>query len=882
MADMRHRRKRLLAGLLALALALGCAPWALAADNKGTVMRLTKTEGTVSASKSSGKSVSVIKNMRLYNGYQMETAEKSYAWINLDDSKLAKMDASSKVSIRKSGKQLELLMDSGNVFFNVTEPLEDDESLNIRTSTMVVGIRGTCGWVSVEDEKNVRVSVLEGTVTVHVSDPVTGQMKSGEVSGGETASCVVYEQDKAGDKCDILQEGFGREDVKGFVLKDLAPDDPLLEEIYQDSGIDLRDLTMEEAEERQREDEEALRRAAEEVESALEKQKGAVSKDSALTDVKDSGEKPGGSSSSSDSSDSSGDSGGSGSSGGSTDPAPGDGSRLPASATAAEINAALAQYDHVTVGDGSTAMTLDGGTVSVPAGKTLDLNGPETIAAGAGLSVDGTANASQGLINNGTLTVSGSNTLNVQEFLENNASFTVTATGRVVVSGNLSGPVSLSRGAAVLFQSHTGLTLPAGWSVSAQASGGYYTAEYQETPTPPTPSSYTVTFDLNGGKWKADAVNQETTTKTRTVDAGETLGYEDMGFDPGDPNCVLSHFGGETEWPSGATGIAGWYANKEGTGTAFDLASPITGNVTLYAKWAMKQVTVTFDLNGGYFMATGSEMKTAAETVVTAGERLGLADGNAGTVISTFFPQGITTPSYSNGSVNSWNTNVDGTGTDFDLTAPITEDMTLYAQWAPKEEVTVTLAKGTPPDGNNIVTSANVLFETTNSFADWNGTAITLTKGGILGEQLPSNLWLAALDESGNYQPAQYVLDGWNTAENGTGDAYSAGSTVTGDITLYPQWASAFKVSLSLNTPSGYLSGIQKDDGTYGELDENAYLIVKKNSPLGELPELVLLKQGALSTDKTFGGWFTEASGGTQYTSDTTITGDVFINAHWV
>ena len=134
------------------------------------------------------------------------------------------------------------------------------------------------------------------------------------------------------------------------------------------------------------------------MESALEKQESAVSKESALTDVKDSGKKPG-TSGSSDDSDSSDDSGSSGDSGGSSDPAPapGDGSRLPASATAAEISAALARYDHVTVGDGATAMTLDG-PVSVARGKTLDLNGPETIAAGAGLSVDGTVNASRGLV----------------------------------------------------------------------------------------------------------------------------------------------------------------------------------------------------------------------------------------------------------------------------------------------------------------------------------------------------------------------------------------------------------------------------------------------------------------------------------------------------
>lgn len=47
---------------------------------------------------------------------------------------------------------LELYVRSGSLFFDVTEPLEEDESMDIRTSTMAVGIRGTSGWVEVEDE----------------------------------------------------------------------------------------------------------------------------------------------------------------------------------------------------------------------------------------------------------------------------------------------------------------------------------------------------------------------------------------------------------------------------------------------------------------------------------------------------------------------------------------------------------------------------------------------------------------------------------------------------------------------------------------------------------------------------------------------------------
>ena len=42
---------------------------------------------------------------------------------------------------------MDIQLRSGSLFFSVTQPLEDDETMNIRASTLLVGIRGTCGWV---------------------------------------------------------------------------------------------------------------------------------------------------------------------------------------------------------------------------------------------------------------------------------------------------------------------------------------------------------------------------------------------------------------------------------------------------------------------------------------------------------------------------------------------------------------------------------------------------------------------------------------------------------------------------------------------------------------------------------------------------------------
>ena len=266
-----------LAGTLTAPAVPGGTLTALAAENTAATMRLEKTEGSVEVSDNSGKDISLMEHLRLYNGYRVGTLEESYAWINLDSTKLAKLDAVSEADIRKSGKKLEILLDSGNLFFNVSEPLEDDESLNIRTSTMVLGIRGTCGWVELLDERSVRVSVLEGTVEIRVTDPVTGEIRTDRISGGEMVVCKVYGQDREEGRCEILRGDCTKEDVRGFVLAELLPDASLRETIFRESGIDLRDLTGEDAEGRLEADEGETRQSLAEIADAQKRQKDSTS-----------------------------------------------------------------------------------------------------------------------------------------------------------------------------------------------------------------------------------------------------------------------------------------------------------------------------------------------------------------------------------------------------------------------------------------------------------------------------------------------------------------------------------------------------------------------------------------------------------------------------
>ena len=206
---MRNRRPVML-------LLTACGPSASAA-----AMSLAKAEGTVGIADGGGKSIPVSEDRSLYSGYQVGTEAKSHAWISLDDVKLVKMDEESAIELRKENRNLEIFVNSGQLFFNITEPLEEDETLDIRTSTMTVGIRGTCGWVSVLEEGHMQVCVLEGKVHCEVTDSVSGQSAEAEVSAGERADLYIRSEEGEDAACEIVKSKISRSDIPDFVLEEV-------------------------------------------------------------------------------------------------------------------------------------------------------------------------------------------------------------------------------------------------------------------------------------------------------------------------------------------------------------------------------------------------------------------------------------------------------------------------------------------------------------------------------------------------------------------------------------------------------------------------------------------------------------------------------------
>jgi len=309
----------------------------------------------------------------------------------------------------------------------------------------------------------------------------------------------------------------------------------------------------------------------------------------------------------------------------------------------------------------------------------------------------------------------------------------------------------------------------------------------------PSVTTYTVTFDTNGGDGGS--------TATQTLDYNTPTALTANGFTK-----------------TGYT-FSGWNTLANGTGTAYaDEADYTIGtaNVTLYAQWTINTYTVTFDGN------TSDGGSTATQTL----------DYNTPTALTA---NGYTKTGYT---FSGWNTLANGTGTAYADEADYTigtANVTLYAQWTINTYTVTFDTNG--GDGGSTATqtldyntptalTANGYTKTGYTFSGWNtlangsGTAYADTADYTIGTanvtlyaQWTINTYTVTFDgntsdggstatqtldyntptalTANGYTKTGYTFSGWNTLANGTGTAYAdeADYTIgTANVTLYAQW----------------------------------------------------------------------------------------------
>ena len=150
---------------------------------------------------------------------------------------------------------------------------------------------------------------------------------------------------------------------------------------------------------------------------------------------------------------------------------------------------------------------------------------------------------------------------------------------------------------------------------------------------PPAPQTFTVRFESNGGS----AVEEQTVNENETAQK------------PANPSKTGYAF-------------AGWYSDKALT-KAYDFASPVNADLTLYAKWNPIAFTVKFESNGGSRVSDQlvQSGKTAAEPKDPTRDGFEFAGWYSDKALTKAF----------------------------DFKTPITANITLYAKWEEGVKYTV-------------------------------------------------------------------------------------------------------------------------------------------------------------------------------------------------
>jgi OmpA family protein/List-Bact-rpt repeat protein len=272
-------------------------------------------------------------------------------------------------------------------------------------------------------------------------------------------------------------------------------------------------------------------------------------------------------------------------------------------------------------------------------------------------------------------------------------------------------------------------------------------------------------------------------------------------------------------------------ANGSGINYADGSSYSFSSDVSLFAQWVANPVvhTVTFIENANPSDTVDSFQSSSASTSLTAILNLQPAFSNAG---SSFID---------------WNTAANGSGVSYADSSnfSFTSDMSLYAQWA------------------EIAVVHTVTFKENVSATD------SVTSNA--SESTPTALVLFA-----NLQPAfsnpGSRFTGWNTAANGSGAAFSDGSTYSysSNLNLYAQWT----VNVEVHTVT-FIENDNSTDTANSEMSE---------STTAPLTLFANLQPSFTDSDHSFSSWNTARDGsgisylnGAQYG----FSADLVLYAQW-
>jgi len=320
----------------------------------------------------------------------------------------------------------------------------------------------------------------------------------------------------------------------------------------------------------------------------------------------------------------------------------------------------------------------------------------------------------------------------------------------------------------------TGYTF-AGWWTGADGGGTQFTVS-----TPVT--SNMIVY----AKWTANTVY----AVTYDSDGGSTVGTQyvispatTVGTLPANPTKPFYNF-------------EGWFTGQNGSGSAFDGATEVTANVTIYADWTSHPgYTVTYNSYGG----------TSVDT-----QYVYLPDTTVGAL-----PSAPTKRCYA---FSGWYTGTGGSGDEFDETTPVTANITVYANWTWNyPSATYPLIEPPLAIGNYGPSCVGKVFYISDS---GNHGLEAAPMDWYNGSSDPSAPWIYGGD-------TQSTLNGNTSTDIGTGSANS--KAIVDQVTAAGGTTTAYAAQLCLDYSVGSGSYVF-DDWYLPSKDELAQLYANKDA----------------------------------------------------
>lgn len=205
---------------------------------KASTMRLSDYEREVTLTSGSGRVQELKPDMRIFGGSELKTGKKSKAIVLLDEDRMVTVMENSTVKFAQSGKSISLSLDEGDLFFNIARDLEEDESFEISVSTMIIGIRGTSGYVRENEDGYPVLYLTGGKVMAYAEDPDSGEEDQRRIRAGQKLTVIIIDGE-----IQMVVEDITENDLPEEALFEIVSDDSLFDEVIEETGWDEETLS---------------------------------------------------------------------------------------------------------------------------------------------------------------------------------------------------------------------------------------------------------------------------------------------------------------------------------------------------------------------------------------------------------------------------------------------------------------------------------------------------------------------------------------------------------------------------------------------------------------------------------------------------------------